>query len=111
MEQKEKKNLGYVLSSIGKSGRIASHIFSIGVLTYAIVLNIAAFPGESIKVPKGLTLSQISVQHGISQEELVKRNREIKNPDDIQEGQDLTLYDEGARGVLQKTYDTLDNWF
>ena len=82
-------------------------VLIVGGVTLAFA---SGFPGESIKVPKGSTLSQISVEHGISQEELLKRNRKIKNPNYIQEGQDLTLYDEGAVGLCQTAWDILDKY-
>ena len=83
--------------------------FSVAVLTGAIVILTATFPGESIKVPRNSTLSQIAAQYGISQSKLEKRNK-LENPNYIQEGRDLILYNKGVSGVFQKVSDAVDKY-
>ena len=109
IEQKKSRNLMNILSPLGKSGSVVSQIFSVAVLTGAIVILTATFPGESIKVPRNSTLSQIAAQYGISQSKLEKRNK-LENPNYIQEGRDLILYNKGVSGVFQKVSDAVDKY-
>ena len=109
-EQKEKKNLREILKPIYKVGSVVSKGLSIALLIGGLALTVT-FQGESIKVPKNSNLSQIAAQYDITQSKLEKRNK-LENSDYIQAGQDLILYNKGAKGIFQKVSDTLDKyWF
>ena len=109
-EQKEKKNLRETLSSIEKYGSATAKFMSIGILLGTIALS-STFPGESIKMPRNSNLIEISKQHGTTWQRLGKRNN-LENPDYVQAGQNLIIYDKGPFGFFQKAYDTIDKyWF
>jgi hypothetical protein len=100
---KEKKDLKNTLSSIGNSGlKIATGIIFLGTIGLTF-----AFPGESINVSKGANLSGIAQQYGTTWQRLQKRNK-LENPDYIQAGQNLIIYDKGPVGLLQTAYDIVD---
>ncbi len=91
--QKEKKSLKNVLSSIGKYATL------FGVMGLPLL-----FPQESIKVPKGSTLSHIAQEHGTSWQRLAQRNK-LENPDYIQAGQDLIIHNKGYLGLCETASD------
>ena len=64
------------------------------------------FPGESIKVPKDSTVSEISVKYRVPQQRIVRVN-DLENPDYVQEGQDLILRRKGTIGYFQNIFDRL----
>ena len=109
MEEK-KKTLSKTFDSIKECGlKVGTALSIAGIITTMAFAS--TFPGESIKVPKNSTLSQIAQQSGTTWQRLEKRNN-LENPDYIQEGQKLVLYHDGGRGLFQKMYDTIDKyWF
>ncbi len=110
MKQKGRKSIGNILSSIGESGSVLAEITGVAAVVVMTIASISSFPGESIKIPKDATVSQIAAQHGTSQERLGKINK-LEDPNYIQAGKDLILYPKGSFGFFQKAYDTVDNWF
>ncbi len=109
MKQKERKNIGNILNYIGKtSSFVAKSICLIGLT--GVVLLAITYRGESIKIPKGATLSQLAEQYETSQQRLIEVN-ELEDPDYIQTGQDLIIYNRSPLGFRQMVYDRINNWF
>jgi len=103
-EQRGRKSLKNVLNSIGKP---VSNIAT-GIIFLSTIGLTFAFPGESIKVPKNSTLSELALQYKVTQQQLENRNKKnIINPDYIQAGQDLIIYNKGPVGLCQTAYDIL----
>ena len=109
IEEQKEKTLGDILSSIGKSSSLVAKTISLVILTGIAALAIT-YPGESIKIPKGSTLSHIAKQYGTTEKRLGRVNK-IINPDCIIAGQYLDIYPEGSFGFWQMVYDRIDNWF
>ncbi len=107
---KEKKTLRGFLNSAGEVGSTLCNVLFPGVILGTALL-MATFSGESIKVPKGSNLWEIAKQYGTTCERLVRRNKDIENPDYVQAGQDLIIYNDGASGFFQKIVDTFDKHY
>lgn len=104
----KKRTLKGILNSIGEAGEVVAEFMAIGMLVGTIALSVT-FPGESIKVPKGSNLSQIAQQYRTTWQRLEKRNK-LENPDYIQEGQELIIYDQGPFGFFQEIYDRVNKY-
>jgi len=103
--QTEKKSLRNTLSSIYDSGlKIATGIIFLGAVGLSFAL-----PGKSIRIPEDSTLSGIAQQYETTWPRLAKRNK-LENPDYIQAGQDLIIYNKGPIGLCQEMWDIVDKY-
>ena len=71
----------------------------------------STFPGEYEKVREDSNLWEIAKQHGTTWQKLEKRNN-LENPDYIKAGENLIVYHQGPRGLLEVMIDIGNKyWF